>query len=370
MNLNTYLITIDPKVFDSGIDKIAIVESPAIEEYSIRLADHLENVKSLQVLTFDSEKQIIAGPVLIPDKQIYRKEGKHEFFVVFDKQIIERMAEKFAKENRSIKFNLNHNNALPVEGFIKGSWIIQDKENDKSKFYGFNDLPVGTFFIEAKIEDKEVWDNVIKKMSKVGFSIEGLLGLTNYNQIINQNFGQQSEYINQNKQTHVKKLNFLAKKTQAKKKFNIELKQFEEVMTSDNMILMIPELVEGATVETLDAENNVVKAEDGTYVIPEAGIEIVVKDGVVATINKVEETPAEMAEDKPEDKVEDKPVEEPVKMEMDPEVLNKFVELENRISALEARFAEQEMKSNKFSNQKEIVKHERIGKLIDILNKK
>ena len=52
------------------------------------------------------------------------------------------------------------------------SWL-KDNEMDKSSKYGFQDLPVGTWFVSVKVNDKSVWDNFVKSGKVKGFSIEG-----------------------------------------------------------------------------------------------------------------------------------------------------------------------------------------------------
>jgi hypothetical protein len=51
------------------------------------------------------------------------------------------------------------------------SWIKESK-NDKSTDYGFEKLPVGTWFVSMKINNPEIW-NKIKKKELNGFSVSG-----------------------------------------------------------------------------------------------------------------------------------------------------------------------------------------------------
>jgi hypothetical protein len=80
-----------------------------------------------------------------------------------------------------------------VPAFIKGSWIIEDETNDKSKMYGYTDLPVGTWFIEVKIEDKEFWNKEVKLKNRSGFSIEGLTGIK-LSSLLKQEFESYNDY--------------------------------------------------------------------------------------------------------------------------------------------------------------------------------
>ena len=60
---------------------------------------------------------------------------------------IQNVAYKFVKTGKQLNLNLEHSNE-PVTGFVAESWIIRDKDNDKSKAVGLDmDLPVGTWCV-------------------------------------------------------------------------------------------------------------------------------------------------------------------------------------------------------------------------------
>jgi len=168
----TYYITID-EMEDGGIDLISLVENPAIMIKGLAFNNEQKRFE----FKYDNDKQIIAGPAIIPDLPIYRYDDElGEYYVVFKKETIEKMVDKFNQKPKQLPINLEHSSEI-VPAFIKGSWIIEDSINDKSQMYGFTDLPVGTFFIEVKITDKEYWKK-IKESDKTGFSIEGMMGLS------------------------------------------------------------------------------------------------------------------------------------------------------------------------------------------------
>ena len=156
---------------ETGIQLISLVEDPAIMMKGMAF-----NSKSfLAFKEADGEKQIIVGPALIPGMRIYREDQKFgEYYVVFSKETIEKMVEKFNKYGSNRKINLDHSNQM-VDAFIMEDWIVSDEVYDKSRKYGF-EVPVGTYMIMVKIEDKEFWNNEVKGNGKFGFSIEGLLG--------------------------------------------------------------------------------------------------------------------------------------------------------------------------------------------------
>jgi hypothetical protein len=52
------------------------------------------------------------------------------------------------------------------------SWIVEDKENDKSNMYGM-DLPLGSWVGAIKVDNEEIWNDYVKTGKVKGFSIEG-----------------------------------------------------------------------------------------------------------------------------------------------------------------------------------------------------
>jgi hypothetical protein len=372
MELPIYAINFDETKFESGIDLIAVTETPAIEEISMRFSKD-----KVFKFSYDAEKRIVFGPAIIPNKPIYRNDNGKEYYVVFTEETIEKMVEKFNNEQRSIKFNVEHNENKLIEGFIKESWIIEDPEKDKSALYGFN-LPKGTWMISAKFAE-DVWENVIKNMEQVGFSIEGLMGIQKFTQSeeISSDAINQNKIEKMSKENKTKKLKFVAKRISTKKKFNVSTKKFEEILVTaeEDEVLIVPELAEGAVVEVLDETGTVVAAEDGTFEIPSEEVVVEVADGEIVAIDAAPaaEAPAEeeaMKKNKMEEMPEEKKEEE-VKMEVDPETLAKIVELESRLEALEAKLAEGEVieetfkKTTKFS--KDASKAERLSVLRNLV---
>ena len=155
---------------ETGMNLISVVEKPAIEIKGYAFSDIVE-------LQFKKEedKQIIVGPALIPNKKIRREdEDGNLYYVFFSKETIERMVEKFNRYGSNRKINFEHTDKM-IDAFIMEDWIVEDTYYDKSKKYGF-DVPVGTYMIKVKIEDKQFWLEEVKENGRFGFSIEGLLG--------------------------------------------------------------------------------------------------------------------------------------------------------------------------------------------------
>lgn len=159
-------LVIDNKDVMSGISAVSVVESPAIEEDFIYLSKHEVELKEI-----DTEKRILMGAALVPNKQIYRRNAKNEeYYIYFSEDTVRKAAHLFQINSNQNNATYEHKTELKDMSVVE-SWIIDDSEMDKSKVYGFN-LPKGTWMILMKVNNDNVWKDV--KEGKVkGFSIEG-----------------------------------------------------------------------------------------------------------------------------------------------------------------------------------------------------
>ncbi len=159
-------LIIDEQDEQSGIDAVSVVHSPAIEENFIALNKHEIELKEV-----DTEKRILMGAALVPNKQIYRRNAKNEeYYIYFSSDTIRKASELFLMRSNQNNATYEHEKKLTGLSVVE-SWIIDDSKSDKSRLYGF-DLPKGTWMISMKVNNNEVWNDV--KEGKVkGFSIEG-----------------------------------------------------------------------------------------------------------------------------------------------------------------------------------------------------
>jgi hypothetical protein len=162
-------LILDDQQMASGIDAISIVEAPAIESNFIALKSH--EIKFAQV---DAEKRILMGPILIPDKPIFRKQVMNgemqEFYVYFSKDTVRKASQMFLMKGKQGNATIEHE--LAVKGVcMVETWIKEDMEKDKSAIYGMND-PIGTWMGCLKVSNDEVWADAKEGKFK-GFSIEG-----------------------------------------------------------------------------------------------------------------------------------------------------------------------------------------------------
>lgn len=167
MDLPIYEMKINPSE-DSDIEvmAVALVDKPAIERNFMMFKSQLLN------FAIDNDKRIISGPAMVADVPIYRKDEGGEYNVFFSAATIKEIALKFAKKGYAKKLNLFHDPALPADGVAIFNSFVSDKSMGILPMAGFEDLPDGSWFISAKVENEDIWKR-IKAGEVRGFSVEG-----------------------------------------------------------------------------------------------------------------------------------------------------------------------------------------------------
>jgi hypothetical protein len=160
-------LIIDEEQELSGIEAISIVDEPAIEENFIALSKQHE----IKLAEVDKEKRILMGAALVPNKNIYRRNGEDEYYIFFSDATVRKASELFLMRGNQNKSTLEHQAELYGLSVVE-SWIIEDDVHDKSRKYNM-DLPVGTWMVSMKVNNDEVWNNYVKTGLVKGFSIEG-----------------------------------------------------------------------------------------------------------------------------------------------------------------------------------------------------
>lgn len=158
-------LIIDEEKLQSGIEAISVVEHPAIEENFVALS------KEYKFEQVSNEKRLLVGPLLIPDKKIYRRDGNKEYYVFFSKDTIRKASELYLM--RGYQNNATYEHKESVDGLtLVESWIIDSKQNDKSNHFSM-DLPEGTWMGAIKVNNDVLWEDYVKTGQVKGFSIEG-----------------------------------------------------------------------------------------------------------------------------------------------------------------------------------------------------
>lgn len=168
MDLPVYQLQIDESLDgELEVDAVALVDKPAIEKNFLYF-------KEAKRLTFNEEKGIIAGPAMIADMPIYRKNDEYgEHYVVFTKDQIKLIANKFLAKGYAQRFNLFHDPSQATDGVSVLSSFVSDKDLGIAPMVGFEDTPDGSWFIAAKVNNDEVKAK-IKSGEIRGYSVEGM----------------------------------------------------------------------------------------------------------------------------------------------------------------------------------------------------
>ncbi len=174
--LPRYQISVNPEDGDGeelGMTQIAYTSTPAILVKGMAF-----NLNKTMVFA-DELKYRLAAPAMIPDMPIYREDpemGSYE--VVFSREVIEKLRSDFMAKKAQAQFNIEHNAEVEAPSYILDSWITGPSETDPSfTKYGIK-VPEGSWFVVSQFTDKEFFKNEIMAKDRVGYSIEGFLGLS------------------------------------------------------------------------------------------------------------------------------------------------------------------------------------------------
>jgi len=162
-------LIIDEEQEFSGIEAISIVDKPAIQEDFIALSKQ----DKVQLADVDTDKRILMGAALIPNKNIYRQDSEEEegYYIYFSEETVKKASELFLIEGNQNKSTLEHKAELSGLSVVE-SWIIEDEVHDKSRKYGL-EMPLGTWMVSMKVNNEDVWQDYVKTGAVKGFSIEG-----------------------------------------------------------------------------------------------------------------------------------------------------------------------------------------------------
>ena len=330
-NLPTYSALISDE--SEGVFVISLVDAPATETNWMCFKEQ-ENIKFSIV---NEDEHILAGVVMVADKPIYRiaPDGT-EFYIVFSKDVIKRMAEKMLDDNTFNNIDIQHDGNIIPHDKVKlvELFIANEAKGIKPNYL---DVPDGSLLANYKIYDEQLWQ-MAKSGALNGFSLEGVFSTLR--------LPEQNKNGKNNKHTKMSKIKEILKSI---------LVQLGEVCTDKGILTYDGNLAPGVEVKNEDGS----KPADGEYKL-EDGKVIVVKDGLVEEIKEIEneiieekpkgkeEKSAEMAEEKPQEKPQEKPAnkmpeEKPEEKPSEVEELKKLVdeqaallkELSDRLSALE-----------------------------------
>jgi RNA binding exosome subunit len=153
---------------DALIFRVSVVKDPAVEATLMKF-----NKETMCFL--NEEKRVIYSVAMRPDKLIFRSNVSDTMtpepaYVYYTKETIEACQQNYFKHNRNAETNVNHEEDNTEGVYCFESWIVKDKENDKSKALGL-EVVNGDWVMGFKVENEDVWQEV-KKGNLDGLSIE------------------------------------------------------------------------------------------------------------------------------------------------------------------------------------------------------
>lgn len=175
MNIPLYKVSIND--INEGINRISLVEYPAVESNFLAFNDNKKQV----MFSANEEQQMITGVLMRCDFPIYRIDDAGEYYIQFDAQVIKEMAEKLLVDEHHNWVNIEHQAGSDVNGVYMVELFIKDtKKGINPK--GFESISDGSLFATFKVRNERIW-NDIKNGTFKGFSIEGTFYLTESNDI-------------------------------------------------------------------------------------------------------------------------------------------------------------------------------------------
>lgn len=216
MKLPVYKLDINEWDEETGIEFVSLVESPAIQKdflafnqefvepnpnesedefisrcvpilinegkdneqavaicYSYWEGERILKVENQKFAIQDEEKRIVTGAAMIADLPIYRRDDiRGEYYVVFDKESIFKIAKKWARGNKYDAVNTHHRTPIMDGVSLFESYII-DRERGVMPPKGFEEVADGSWFVSYLVDNDDVWARV-KEGEFKGFSVEGV----------------------------------------------------------------------------------------------------------------------------------------------------------------------------------------------------
>jgi hypothetical protein len=189
MKEKIYELTFDDE--KNIISRVSPVDIPAVGTGTVFFNNEIEN----NIVFESDEKQVFYSIAMRPNTLIFRKNVSPIFGVTepaqvfYSNETVEKIQQSYFKNNRNSETNLNHEEENTTGIYPFESWIVQNKELDKTKHLGL-DVNVGDWVMGYKVESPEIWQKV-KNKEIGGLSIEANLSFKesnfNFNTNMNKN---------------------------------------------------------------------------------------------------------------------------------------------------------------------------------------
>ena len=161
---------------ETGMYFISLVDDPAVE------CDFLafEKVQNLTFKVENEEKRIVTGLVMPADRPILRQDFNGLYYILYDKDTIIAMAERFLAMGLANNVDTMHNFEVEDGVFLREMYIKDSERGISPK--GFEDVEEGSLFATYHILNDEVWAKV-KEGEFKGFSLAGIFAEEEFNEV-------------------------------------------------------------------------------------------------------------------------------------------------------------------------------------------
>ena len=347
---------------DCGMFRVSLVDDPAVESLFVAF----ENQKRISLYAVaDEEKRLVRGVIMRADFPIYRvSPSTGEYYIIFEKETIRQMAEKYLVEGRQNAVNLMHVDGSDVEGVNLLQIFIKDSANGIAPA-GFENIEEGSLFGEYHVTNDAVWAEV-KAGTFKGFSLEGVFNLE-----------QVEKHFSTNKQS--KKMSVKSKLRNLMLELVAMYEKFKDVTTDKGVLRWDGEedLKVGDAVAIVAEDDTEQTPEDGDYTTSDGKV-IKIVDGKVAEIietNAEGETDGEGGE--AEEDLEGEEGADPDTTEEDSKDIDAIIEsiskkldaIDERIATIEKKLEDGEVKMSAVAEDIEKLKAEPAGKSVKKMSK-
>lgn len=173
--MNIYRITIDDVDPEDGLLAISLVDFPAVKSNFLKFkSDEHRHI----MLKADTDQHIITGIALLADTPIYRynPEMGGDYYIVFEKDTVRKMVEKYSRDGLMNVINLQHDSTTySIDSCIMIESYFVNKERGivPAEFDG---VPDGSWVVTFRVTDDELWEKIKASNGEEGglngFSVE------------------------------------------------------------------------------------------------------------------------------------------------------------------------------------------------------
>lgn len=276
---------------EAGVQEISLVAQPAIIQGFIALAAQVDPAPAprFHFSTEGPAKQVLTGPVLIPDVEIYRVDEAtgQPYNGRFTRDEIEQIAAHYMQRGITSQTRLEHELDLTTP-YVMESWLVSDLE-DKSRALGL-DLPPGSWCISMKVPEP-IWSEQVLTGKVRGFSLGGSFE----RQLVNAQLRRAQALAASSKPNPM--LRFLTQLSQAiRAAFTTDVNLSLVALEDGTPVEITPE---GQAFRLDEAGNRLEPLADGAYTLAD-GSELTIQGGLVVQPQAPQEQAAETQPQEPE----------------------------------------------------------------------